>query len=81
MAGRGCRPILENSTVIIMQKLTKYFSWFVILLYFVLGIYVLVSPRVHLSKEIKIIFAIFLFLYGGFRMARIWTKNRERNEE
>jgi hypothetical protein len=65
-----------------MRKFAQYFSWFVILLYFVLGIYVLVSPRFqYLSKEIKIIFAIFLFLYGGFRMARLWTKNREKNEE
>jgi len=65
-----------------MQKFAKYFSWFVILLYFVLGIYVLVSPRFqYLSKEVKYIFAIFLFLYGSFRIARLWTKNRERNEE
>ena len=61
-----------------MQKFAKYFSWFVILLYFVLGVYVLVSPRFHyLSKEMKIIFAIFLFLYGSFRLARLWTKYRE----
>jgi uncharacterized membrane protein len=65
-----------------MQKFAKYFSWFVILLYFVLGVYILVSPRFqYLSKEIKIIFAVFLFLYGGFRLARLWTKNREQNEE
>jgi hypothetical protein len=65
-----------------MQKFARYFAWFVILLYFILGIYVLVSPRFqYLSKEIKIIFAVFLFLYGGFRLARLWTKNRERNEE
>ncbi|MEI7499005.1 MAG: C4-dicarboxylate ABC transporter [Bacteroidota bacterium] len=65
-----------------MQKFAKFFSWFVILLYFVLGVYVLVSPRFqHLPKEIKYIFAIFLFLYGAFRLARIWTKSRERNEE
>jgi hypothetical protein len=35
----------------------------------------------YLSQEVKVIFAIFLFLYGGFRIARIWTKNRERNED
>jgi uncharacterized membrane protein len=65
-----------------MQKFTKYFSWFVILLYFGLGIFVLVSPRFqNYSKEVKIIFAVFLFLYGSFRMARLWTKSRERNEE
>ncbi len=65
-----------------MQKFAKYFSWFVITLYFVLGIYVLVSPRFsYLSKEVKTIFAIFLFLYGGFRIARLWSKNRERMGE
>jgi hypothetical protein len=65
-----------------MQKFTGYFAWFIILLYFVLGIYILVSPRFnYLSKEIKIIFAVFLFLYGGYRMARLWSKIRERNEE
>ncbi len=65
-----------------MQKIAKYFAWFVIALYFILGIFVLVSPRFqYLSKEVKIIFAVFLFLYGGFRIARLWTKNRERNEE
>jgi uncharacterized membrane protein len=65
-----------------MQKFAKYFSWFVILLYFVLGIYVLTGKQFqYLSQEVKVIFAIFLFLYGGFRIARIWTKNRERNED
>lgn len=65
-----------------MQKIATYFSWFVILLYFVLGVYVLVSQRFqYLSREVKVIFAIFLFLYGGFRMARLWSKNRERNGE
>jgi uncharacterized membrane protein len=65
-----------------MQKFAKYFSWFVILLYFVLGIFVLVSSKFqYLSKEIKIIFALFLFLYGAFRIARLWTQNRERNDE
>ncbi|HNW72329.1 MAG: hypothetical protein PHP04_10645 [Bacteroidales bacterium] len=65
-----------------MKKFTKYFSWAVILLYFALGIYLLVSPRfAHLPKEVKVIFSIFLFLYGGFRMARLWTKKREEDSE
>ena len=65
-----------------MQKFAKYFAWFVIVLYFALGVYVLVSPRhPHLSKELKIIFAMFLFLYGGFRMARLWSKTRENTED
>lgn len=65
-----------------MQKIAKYFSWFVILLYFVLGVYILVSSRFqYLSKDLKVIFAAFLFLYGGFRIARLWSKSREQNEE
>jgi len=55
-----------------------WFSGFVILLYFALGIYVLTSQRFqYLSKEVKVIFAVFLFLYGSFRLARLWTKIRE----
>jgi positive regulator of sigma E activity len=60
-----------------MQKIAGYFSWIIILLYFVLGAWVLVSDRFdYLSKELKYIFAAFLFLYGGFRMARLWSKYR-----
>lgn len=65
-----------------MQKFVKYFSLLVIALYFFLGVYILVSPAFsYLPKEIKIIFSVFLFLYGGFRLARLWTKHREDNEE
>ena len=65
-----------------MQKFSKYFSLLVIALYFFLGVFILVSPRFkYLPGEIKTIFAIFLFLYGGFRLARIWTKNRENRED
>jgi len=65
-----------------MQKFVKYFSLLVIALYFFLGVYILVSPAFsYLPKEIKIIFSFFLFLYSGFRLARLWTKYREENEE
>ena len=65
-----------------MQNFLKYFSYLIVVLYFALGIYILVSPSfMYLSKQIKIIFAVFLFLYGAFRLARIWTKNREHEEE
>jgi positive regulator of sigma E activity len=65
-----------------MKRFTKYFTWSVILLYFVLGIYILASSRfTYLSKEIRVIFAVFLFLYGGFRIARLWTRYREEREE
>ena len=65
-----------------MKRFADLFSLFVILLYFALGTYVLMSSRFSgMQKEFRIIFAIFLFLYGAFRMARLWTKRRERNEE
>jgi len=65
-----------------MQNFVKYFSIVIIALYFFLAVYILVSPRFqNLPKEVKIIFSVFLFLYGGFRLARLWTKMRENNEE
>ncbi|MEI6682953.1 MAG: hypothetical protein WCO44_10015 [Bacteroidota bacterium] len=65
-----------------MQRFAKYFSWFVIFLYFALGVAVLAAPRFqYLSKEVRTIFAVFLFLYGGFRLARLWSKYRENREE
>ncbi len=65
-----------------MQKIARYFSWIIIMLYFVLGAWVLVSDRFdYFNKELKYIFAIFLFLYGGFRFARLWSKYRGEKGE
>jgi len=65
-----------------MAKYWKVFSIAVVLMYFFLGFYLLFSPRFSgLTKEIKIIFAVFLFLYGGWRLARIFTKDREQKDE
>jgi uncharacterized membrane protein len=65
-----------------MNKFARYFTLVVIVLYFFLGVYILVSPAFsYLTKEIKIIFSVFLFLYGGFRLARLWSKYRDRDEE
>jgi len=65
-----------------MRKYSKYFALAVVSLYFFLGIFVLVSPRfASMQKEFKIIFAIFLFLYGTWRLVRIITKDRANKEE
>jgi uncharacterized membrane protein len=65
-----------------VKQIWKYFSLFVVGLYFFLGVFLLVSPSFkHLPSEIKIIFSVFLFLYGAFRLARLWTKSREENRE
>ena len=60
-----------------MSKFSKYFAIAVVALYFGLGIFVLVSPRFQfMKKELKIVFAAFLFLYGAYRLVRILTKDR-----
>ena len=65
-----------------MAKYWKIFSVAVVLMWFFLGFFVLLSPRFNnLTKELRVIFAVFLFLYGAWRLARILTKDRERNEE
>jgi len=65
-----------------VKKYYKYFAYSVAALYFLLGIFVFTSPLFkHLPQTVKIIFAVFLFLYGGFRLARIWSKSKERSDE
>ncbi len=65
-----------------MAKYWKIFSFAVVLMWFFLGFYVLLSHRFDgLTKEIRVIFAVFLFLYGSWRLVRIITKDRERREE
>jgi uncharacterized membrane protein HdeD (DUF308 family) len=64
-----------------MKKYYKYFAYAVAALYFFLGIFVFTSPHINLPKTVKVIFAVFLFLYGAFRLARIWSKSREEGDE
>jgi hypothetical protein len=47
-----------------------------------LGFWLLFSPRFsYLTKEIKVIFAVFLFLYGAFRIVRYIFKDKDTEEE
>ena len=64
-----------------MKKFSTWFAVLVVLLYYALGVFVLVSQRIQFSREMKIIFAVFLFLYGSWRLARLWTKHRENSDE
>ncbi|HNW76314.1 MAG TPA: hypothetical protein PKJ28_05460 [Bacteroidales bacterium] len=65
-----------------MKRVYKYFAIAVVTLYFFLGVFVLVSSRFSfMQKELKVIFAIFLFLYGAYRLVRILTKDRTNEEE
>ena len=50
-------------------------------LFFVLGLYLLLSPRFsYLPKQTRVIFSVVLFLYGTFRVVRYLFKDREKNE-
>jgi len=65
-----------------MGKFTKIFGIVVAAMFFFLGAYLLFSPRfAYLPKEIKVIFAVFLFLYGAFRIVRYIYQDRDHNEE
>ena len=65
-----------------MKKFAKYFAIAVVTLYFFLGVFVLVSPRFDsMQKELKVVFAVFLFLYGSWRLVRILTKDRANKGE
>jgi len=65
-----------------MRKYYKYFAYAVAMLYFFLGVLIFTSPMFgYLPKTIKVSFSVFLFLYGAFRLARIWSKSREEKDE
>jgi hypothetical protein len=65
-----------------MRNFTRYFGMAVAALFFVLGIYLLASPNYrYLPKEVRVIFAVFLFLYGAFRIVRYIYKDREDDED
>lgn len=61
-----------------MKRFNTILGITVALLFFGLGFYVLLHPRFsYLPKEMKVIFAVFLFLYGAFRLVRYIYKDRE----
>jgi prolipoprotein diacylglyceryltransferase len=65
-----------------MGKFNKIFGIAVAAMFVLLGFWLLFSPRFnYLTKEIKVIFAVFLFLYGAFRMVRYFFKERDDEEE
>ena len=65
-----------------MQKFSKYFAILIVILYFSLGVFLLVSTRfAYMKKEFKVVFAVFLFLYASYRLARILTSRRNSDDE
>jgi hypothetical protein len=64
-----------------MDKFNLYFSLLIVLGFFFLATFLLVSPYFsYLNKEIRIIFSVFLYLYGLFRLVRVFLKSRRKND-
>ncbi len=65
-----------------MEKFNLYFTILIVLGFFVLATFLLVSPSFsYLSKEVRVIFSVFLYLYGVFRIVRELTKRKRRDNE
>lgn len=65
-----------------MGKLNIYFAILIALGFFFLATYFLVSPSFHHIKlEIRVIFSVFLYLYGTFRIFRVLTMRKRRESE
>jgi hypothetical protein len=65
-----------------MARFNKILGIAVAAMFFILGFWLLFSPRFnYLTKEIKVIFAVFLFLYGAFRIVRYIYSGRDRDDE
>jgi hypothetical protein len=63
-----------------MEKFSKILGICVASLFFFLGFYLLFSPKFsYLPKEVKVIFSVFLFLYGAFRIVRYIYKDRDQD--
>jgi hypothetical protein len=65
-----------------MGKYTRIFGIAIAAMFFVLGGFVLFGRGyAYIPKEYRVIFAIFLFLYGAYRMVRYLYKDRNRDDE
>ena len=83
MAGGPGSALLAGASLrLTMSKFTNIIGIAIALLFFVLGFYLLFGERFkYLTKEIRVIFAVFLFLYGTFRIVRYLFKEHDRDEE
>jgi hypothetical protein len=65
-----------------MSKAGKILGIAVSVAFIFLGFYVLFGARFsYLTKQIRVIFAIFLFLYGAWKLTRYVLKNPNKDEE
>jgi hypothetical protein len=61
-----------------MSRFGKILGISVSVAFFLLGFFVLLAPRFsYLPQHVRVIFAVFLFLYGGWKLTRYIFKKRE----
>ena len=64
-----------------MQKLAKYMTIIVVLIYSILGVLLLFTTRFDmLQKEVRILLGIILLLYAGYRLARFLSPKKQNTE-
>jgi hypothetical protein len=64
------------------MKLKKYFNFFMIALYILLGVFIIIFQD-HFdgySKNTMSIFGIIIILYGAFRFGKTVQKHKQENE-
>jgi hypothetical protein len=65
-----------------MFKFFQAFSFIIVVLYFIAGFYILLSEKLeYIPKNIRIVFALFLISYGGFRLVRLYQKIKNKDED
>lgn len=65
-----------------MDKFNLYFTILIVLGFYFLATYLLVSPSFdYIKLDLRIIFSAFLYLYGTFRIVRVLTKRKRRDSE
>lgn len=66
-----------------MAKFSKILGITVSSLFIIFGIYLFTNPPkfAYLSQEVRIIFAIFLLVYGAWRLVRYIMKDQSKDEE
>jgi membrane protein DedA with SNARE-associated domain len=66
-----------------MAKFSKILGIVISSLFILFGVYLFSNPPrfAYLSHEVRIIFAIFLLVYGAWRLVRYIMKDRSKDEE
>lgn len=66
----------------LLTRIINIFGYIMILLFFMIGFYILFSPSYkYIDFSYRLVFAIFMFAYGFFRLVRQYYKNKQQKEE